>query len=267
MKSLPTLLFRHFLPLFFLCSFAEGARAQETALITENHKMIETDKLGNIYLVSDFEITKYSFSGRMLSRYSSKANGKIASLDVSNPLKLLVFYRDFSMVLFLDNMLNVQGDPIAFEMIGMARVTQTCTGFDNSFWVYDSDVFEVKRLNSKLEISGRSGNLFTVLKKEIKPLSIQEYLNQLYLLGSDSTLYVFDAFGSYVKSWKMNSVGPLRVASPLVYQLGGESLFVFDTKSLNVNYRNLPVGGCNELAVNGESILWGNGQQVFRISR
>ena len=45
-------------------------------------------------------VIKYDANGIYISRFSSKLSGKIQYVDVSNPLKILVAYKDFSRILF-----------------------------------------------------------------------------------------------------------------------------------------------------------------------
>lgn len=244
-----------------------NALPEDAVFAEQDHNSLECDKLGNVYLISDFEILKYNAGGKLLTRYSNKQYGKISTLDVTNPLKLLVFYKDFSLVLFLNNMLDIQGDPIAFETLGMPMVTFACTGFDNSLWIYDSDAFELKRMNAEMTVSGRSGNLFTILKKEVKPIYIQEHLNQLYMLANDSNLYVFDAFGSFVKTWKMSCTGTTRITKRTVYQCCGTLLFGFHTDNLLSDTIELKIDNIRHFATSEGSLFLGNGKKVFKVSR
>lgn len=253
--------------LFIFLSWSRTIALPEATVFAElDHNSIECDKLGNVYIIADFEILKYNAVGKLLTRYSNKQYGKISAMDVTNPLKLLVFYKDFSLVLFLNNMLDIQGDPIVFETLGMPMVTHACTGFDNSLWVYDSDAFELKRINAEMTISGRSGNLFTILKKEVKPIYIQEHLNQLYMLANDSSLYVFDAFGSFVKTWKMQCTGATRISQRTIYQCCGSLLLNFHTDKLFSDTTELKIDNIRHFASSEGCLFLGNGKKVFKVS-
>ena len=66
-----------------------------------------TDNLQNIYAVTDdFKVVKYDSSGQLLHTYSNKSLGQPTSLDVSNPMKLMLYYKDFSTIVWLDNTLS-----------------------------------------------------------------------------------------------------------------------------------------------------------------
>ncbi|UPT66170.1 MAG: hypothetical protein M0D57_17035 [Sphingobacteriales bacterium JAD_PAG50586_3] len=59
------------------------------------------DKLDNVYVINDNEIFKYKPDGKLFNRYSNKSLGKVTMIDVSNPLKILLFYKDFSRIVYL----------------------------------------------------------------------------------------------------------------------------------------------------------------------
>jgi hypothetical protein len=65
------------------------------------------DNLDNLYIISSGgQIKKYNSAGDSVAVFNQvKNSGKLFSLDVSNPLKLLLFYKDFSTVVVLDRFL------------------------------------------------------------------------------------------------------------------------------------------------------------------
>jgi len=64
---------------------------------------IEVDNLGDVYVLANQDIIKYKNGGQLYRLYSNKSLGNISRIDVSNPLKTLVFYRDLSRLVFIDN--------------------------------------------------------------------------------------------------------------------------------------------------------------------
>ena len=86
--------------------------------ITKTTDFITTDKLGNLYTVAGDEISKYDQNGKFLQKNSIKSLGKITSLDVTNPLKILVFYKDYNKIVFIDNMLAQSGNLIDLSAMG-----------------------------------------------------------------------------------------------------------------------------------------------------
>ena len=75
------------------------------------------------------------------------------SIDVSNPMKILAFYKDYNKILFLDNMLAPSASSIDLSAIGFDQVTLTCSSHDNGIWVLNSLNFEIVRMEPTLKIS------------------------------------------------------------------------------------------------------------------
>ena len=76
--------------------------------ISGSYSNFYTDNLQNIYLVSlpTNGIKKLSSNGDSVAVFNNTVRyGKIYSIDVTNPLKVLVYYKDFSMLVVLDRFL------------------------------------------------------------------------------------------------------------------------------------------------------------------
>src|SRR5260221_3284834 len=54
-----------------------------------------TDKLGNVYVVSENMLLQFDNNGLPVNHYSEKNLGRLAYVDAVNPLKLLAFYPNF----------------------------------------------------------------------------------------------------------------------------------------------------------------------------
>src|SRR5437867_3559374 len=102
--------FFSFLLVVLCLSFTADDTLKTLFTIKSKADFFTTDNFGNTYLVKGEEIKKYSASGDLLKIYSNKTMGKITSIDASNSLRLLVFYKDFSSIIILDDLLSQNGD-------------------------------------------------------------------------------------------------------------------------------------------------------------
>lgn len=105
---------------------------------TEKKNHVEVDAFGNIYLINDNEIVKYNSLGVLQKKFSTKRYGKIDFVDAMNPLKILVYYKDFQQILFLDNQLTASSNMISLESLGHEQSSLVCSSSNNSFWIYDN---------------------------------------------------------------------------------------------------------------------------------
>ena len=124
-----------------------------------------TDPLGNCYAESRNHLYKFDQDGNAVNNYSNNNFGKIASIDATNPYKVLVFYQSFGKLIFLDNMLSENGDPIDLIRSPYNQAILACHSFDNGFWVYEPLLNELIKLNKDINIVYQSGNLTSLLRQ------------------------------------------------------------------------------------------------------
>src|SRR6185436_12076651 len=66
------------------------------------------DNLDNIYVLNSHnQVKKYNAAGDSVAIYNDvRKFGQASLIDVSNPLKVLLYYKDFATVVMLDRFLN-----------------------------------------------------------------------------------------------------------------------------------------------------------------
>lgn len=183
------------------------------------------DNLSNIYLLNNDVIQKYDPQGTPMKSYSNKSLGKISTVDAVNPMKVLLFYRNFLQIVFLDNTLSQNGDPVSVQALGYPQAQLVCTSHNNGIWVYNQQNFELVRLNQDLQPINQTGNLARLLDVELKPNYMVEYNNRLYLNNPSTGILVFDVFGTY------NKTIPLKGLSG--FQFKEEQLVFYQQGHLN----------------------------------
>lgn len=192
-----------------------------------------SDPLGNIYTINSQEFVKHNSKGQTLSRYSTRKFGNISNADAGNPLKIILFFKDFSVIQFLDNMLNPANDAIALETMEIPRAGMVCRAFDNGFWVFDTDKIQLQRYSNQNELISSSGNLNQLISNAIKISDIKEANNKVYLLNVDSTLFEFDIFGTYLKSLKIKGNTKFQIKDSFILTWNEFEIFIFDEKSFS----------------------------------
>ncbi|RYZ46598.1 MAG: hypothetical protein EOO14_24420, partial [Chitinophagaceae bacterium] len=85
------------------------------------------DNLDNLYVVSSTgQVKKFNNRGDSVAVFNGvRAHGKLHALDVTNPLKPLLFYKDFSTVVILDRLLSSRSslDLRRYNVLQPAAVT------------------------------------------------------------------------------------------------------------------------------------------------
>ncbi|CAG0966708.1 MAG: hypothetical protein HND27_04245 [Bacteroidetes bacterium] len=176
---------------------AQPVSIQEIPVQTES---FTTDHLGNLYTIEKNHIVKYNKNGEKLYFFSTNKYGNVTGLDVSNPYKILVFFSDFSTLLFLDNTLSLNGEPINMQQQGMEMTALAASSYQNGIWLYDALQFRLIRLNENLSVTVNTPNLVQTTGINLQPTFMQEYNNLLFVNNPESGILVFDIFGAYIKT-------------------------------------------------------------------
>ncbi|MFT6322555.1 MAG: hypothetical protein ACJAWO_000096 [Halieaceae bacterium] len=162
--------------------------------------IIESDNMGNAYLVNGSSLSKIDMNGRVLEENSSLALGEISSIDASNALKMLVYFRDLSQITYLDNQLASRGDNVSLDVLGYNQITTICRSYNDGVWLFDQTTFELIRLDEQLQPNVQSGNLSQILDFVPDPTYMKEFNNWLYVNDPSQGILVFDWYGSYTKT-------------------------------------------------------------------
>lgn len=226
-------LFIPFVIVVALCSF--GSQSNELVRVTfpEKNCDVKTDGFGNIYLINNNEIMKYNASGISQKKFSTKRYGKIDFVDATNPLKILVYYKDFQQLLFLDNQLTPSSDMISLENIGHEQASLVCSSANNSFWLYDKQNNELVRFNAELQTLVKTGNLKRILDIDLKPNFIKEHNGYLYLNCPEEGILLFDIYGTFTKTIPLKNLKEFNVINGNVFYFQNGALKEYQSQTFN----------------------------------
>ena len=203
-------------------------------------QFISTDKLGNLYITSNQEILKYNANGDLLQKNSVKSFGNIHAIDASNPMKILSFFKDYNKIIFLDNMLSVSENTIDLSTLNLDQVTLAGSSHDNGMWVYNSINFEIVRMDPNLKTTHQSGNIAQLTGIAIKPIMLYEANNRVYLCDSVHGVFVFDVFGTYIKTIPIFSVKDFQVENNMLYFIDKNGFGSFNMDKIQMAQLELP---------------------------
>jgi hypothetical protein len=189
-----------------------------------------TDNQGNIYIVKTNELTKYDKTGKKLYKYSDKKWGNITFVDASNMLNLLVFYKDFLQIIFLDNTLSLNGEPISLDKTSF-QAQLVCSSHNSGIWLYDQQNFELLRLDQMLEKKQQTGNLNLLLNASLQPNLLLEYDNKIYLNNPSSGILIFDIYGTYYKTLPIKDLTRFQPLNDWVYFTSNNQAKAYNIKT------------------------------------
>lgn len=218
---------------------------------------IEVDNLKNIYVVSETELTKYNSLGKILYRFSNKINGEITSIDVTNPLRIILFHRESNTITFLNNQLSKITQSIdIFSVIGI-EAANAGASTQGGFWIYSVDNQSVMLYNSQLKMIQESQSLSYWIKgDDIK--DIREQNQKLYLVLQERVV-VLDLFGSYLTTIHLNNALSIKISANRISYMKDKKLYFYNLSLKNDIEIAIPV----EV---GENSIFYFEEQIYIIS-
>lgn len=207
MKVISTTIF------FFLFSICSTAFAQvkvgstdvvDIRFVTKVAQDVESykvDRLGNVYYIDTKNVlNKFEPKIKRYTKYADLKSGKISSVDVSNPLRIVVFYEDQAIVKFLDvNLTEINSFQIRSNYAD-GWISLVSGSNNNGIWMYDNINRKIIKLGEQLNTQFSSGDLYLVLSKKINPTFLIENSDELYLGDTTNGVFVFDLFGGYKRT-------------------------------------------------------------------
>lgn len=199
-------------------------------IIKKPHDYFTIDNLGNMFLIKDHEIIKYLSNGNYFSRYSSLKLGTITNVDATNGLRIMLFYKDYQQIVFLDNQLSQKSDPVNLEDLGFEQTELVCPSANSGFWLFNKSNNELIRFDDHLKKLASTGNLKQVLQTELKPNFMIEHNGYLYLNCPETGIYVFDIFGAFSKVISIKNLKDFQVNEEIIYFLKANKLCSYNYK-------------------------------------
>jgi hypothetical protein len=181
------------------------------------------DHLGNVYTISrDNQLIKYNSNGDSIAVYNDvRRYGKIFSLDATNPLKLLLYHKDFSTIVILDRFLNVR-NTIDLRRRNIFQVKAIGQSYDNGIWIYDEQDAKLKKLNDEGELMSESADFRLFMQEVPSPVQIVDEDRLVHLYDPKKGLFVFDYYGTLKNKIALLGWEDIQVVKGVVY---GRKLF------------------------------------------
>lgn len=179
---------------FLLASFTASS---QQPLIEGSFDTFFTDALGNFYTIEESTLKKYDSTGIQLQEFTYLSLGNISWVDVSNPLKILVYYEDFDQIIFLDKYLSPSSEAIDLTHYNIVSSSVVARSYSNGIWVFDQSAGELIRLDKSMNISHRSG---PIPWKSYEGILYARQTGEYVLLARKGEILVFDKFASFLKT-------------------------------------------------------------------
>jgi hypothetical protein len=199
------------------------------------------DNLGNIFLLDKTnQLIKRSPEGDSIAVYSNAPKfGNLHSIDASNPMKVLLYYRDFGTIVVLDRLLNVRST-IDLRKLNILQARAICQSYDNAAWVYDEAEAKLKRVGDDGTILDQTGDFRGQLEEAPSPSVIVDNDRMVYLYDSAKGVLAFDYYGTLKNKIAFLGWQDFQVVGKYIVGRKGVVLERYQLSTLLLQERALP---------------------------
>ena len=261
MKKIKTIVFF----LCFIISAATPAVAQSDAAFTfiksikGKFSYFTVDPLDNIYLItSTDQLKKINANGDSAGVFNDvKRYGKISDMDVTNPLKIVLYYKNFATVVVLDRFLNSR-NTINFRKQNIFSVQAIATSYDNNLWLFDEQDNKLKKINDDGQLLLESTDFRMQFDSVPAPMQLIDKENFVYLYDTAKGFYIFDYYGAFKNRLPFLNWNNVAVSAKNMYGFRDRKLYSYELNSLTLKEYDLPayLGNYTSIkAMNGKLYL------------
>lgn len=224
-----------------------------------NSKELQTDRIGNLYVVSNTnQLYKYDVNGKLVSTLNYAYLGNISSVDASNPMELYLFYKELNAVVFLDNNLAYRGR-LNLSDAGITQSSAACRSYSNGIWVFDMGDLQLKKLNKDGSLSQASGNVLQFAQsKNLNPCQILDNGSRVFVNDTSEGILVFDVFANYLKTIPIKGKESIRVMEKELYYLNQNKLISYKFSTMMRDTLTLPELNGEKFSVEKERLYLKN---------
>lgn len=202
---------------------------------------VAIDNLDNLYVISSTgQVKKLNNRGDSVGVFSGvKAYGKLAALDVTNPLRPLLFYKDFSTVVVLDRFLanRVSLDLRRHNVLQPAAIGLS---YDNNIWVFDQYDNKLKKVDENGNLLLETPDFRQLFSTTITPQRIINDNGFVYLADSAQGIFVFDNYGSFKRKMPIKNWSYFDLWNGQIIRLEQNAILVYNPSTFNEQSQKFP---------------------------
>jgi hypothetical protein len=119
-----------------------------------------------------------------------KKYGNLHYLDVTNPLKILLYYKNFTNIITLDRFLSIRNS-INMRKEHIFSFNCLATSYDSNIWIFDEQEYQLKKISDEGKPLQQTVDIRLLLNETIAPTKIIDHENFVYLYDPEKGFYIF----------------------------------------------------------------------------
>ena len=237
--------------LFVVAKGQPGEPYTQTNAITGDIVNFAVDNLDNVYiLTSTDQLKKYNANGDSVAVFNNvKKFGKVSSIDASNPLKVLLYYKDFSTIVILDRLLTVR-NTIDLRQQNIFQVNAISQSYDNNMWLYDEGASKLKKIDDAGKVLLETPDFRMLFNEAPHIKNIYDQDGFVYLYDPEQSVFVFDYYGALRNKILITNWQDLKVTGKYIFGINNDTLHRYEISTFRVDDEKLPAPLENSVKVN-----------------
>ena len=224
----------------FLFQFLQPVEFRFVKSVKVNGDMHFSDPMGNVYIIKNNHLVKYVQDYTQAAEYTNLFLGNIHSVDVSDPLRILLYYQDHNQLVWVDNFLSEIRSPIWLDDLGVDQARLVCSSNQGGFWIFNGLNNQLQYFDVNLQFVLESIPLNSLTGPDIQPAYMLEKNRKVYLNVPRFGILVFDLFGNYSKTISLEIPGEFQVTDQHLYYFKKGKFYSYDLRTNNRTLLQFP---------------------------
>jgi hypothetical protein len=184
------------------------------------------DNLGELYIINiDNQLKKCDEQGDSIGVFNQVTKyGKLSYVEVQNPWKAILFYKNYSTIVLLDKYLNVLSS-INLRKQNIFQVNALTTSYDNNIWLYDEQDNKLKKIDDSGNKLFETTDFRLLFDSVPSPQKIIDSDGYVYLYDPEKGLYIFDYYGSFKNKLPFLHWTDIAIIDKQIYGFDKENLY------------------------------------------
>jgi hypothetical protein len=209
------------------------------------------DNLDNVYVITNTnQLKKYGPAGDSVAVYNNVKNfGKATAIDVSNPLKVLLYYKDFATIVVLDRLFQIR-NIIDLRQQNIFEVNAIGQSYDNNIWLYDESDSKLKKIDESGKVLLETPDFRLLFNEAPHIKNIYDQDGFVYLYDPNQNVFVFDYYGALRNKILISGWKDFKVAGKFIFGVNTDTLHRYEINTFRLDDEKLPAQLGNSLKLN-----------------
>lgn len=248
---------------FFLLIFCQTIATGQSYTVTKlkeislkSDSFVGVDNFQNLYYTSRSTLYKKSDTG--VIEYAALNLGQITSVDIVNPLKLTVFYKESNTVVILDNTLTEIRRINFSDIENFRNISLATNAGDRRLWIFNTDI-------QRLELFDYNQNkVITEFPPTALPaLELTSNFNVCWI-KTENSIDSYTVYGSLINSFPTkNQIHSIATYSDYIFAIEDEKLIYKEKNTAEFSSMEIPEIKVKQFSIKDEILYLYDGQNLI----